>query len=74
MTWQIAAQTYLTRLGAAEYAAAMQSHRKAGRSPRTYRHSPSQYHRDLVAHLGRNDENAFKTCKMLQGYTSAVRS
>jgi len=72
MEWQVAAQAYLQRLGAAEYGSAIAAHRKARRSVRTYRHNPSEYMRDLVAALGRNDEEQFKAIKMLQGYASEI--
>lgn len=70
--WQRAAQQYLARLGEAEYGAGLRAHVKAGRKPSTYRHNPSQYHRDLVAYLGRNDEQGFKRLKMESGYSSEV--
>lgn len=70
--WYSAAQAYLARLGQSEYRAGLAAHLKAGRHPRTYKHNPSQYHRDLVEFLGKNDEEGFKALKMLQGYASAV--
>ena len=70
--WQITAQAYLARLGAAEYSAAIAAHVKAGRVPRTYRHNPSEYQCQLCALLGRNDEEGFKALKMLQGYASEI--
>jgi hypothetical protein len=65
-----AIQAYLTRLGLAEYQAGMAQHIKRGRKAKTYRHNPSQYHRDLVEALGRDDEEAFKALKLEQGYAS----
>jgi hypothetical protein len=67
-----AAQNYLARLGQAEYQAGIRVHLKAGRKRSTYRHSPSEYHRDLVDLLGRDDEHAFKVLKGEQGYASVV--
>lgn len=72
MQWQSAAQDYLARLGAAEYGAGLRLHVKAGRRRSTYRHNPSDYHRQLVADLGRDDENGFKSHKMLEGYASII--
>jgi hypothetical protein len=66
--WQSAAQAYLARLALAEMRAGRIAHRKSGRKESTYRHNPSQYHRDLVALLGRNDEEGFKALKLAQGY------
>jgi len=65
-------QSYLSRLGSAEYGAGMRAHVKRGRKPSTYRHNPSQYHRDLVKLLGEGDERGFKALKMTGGYASAV--
>ena len=70
--WQTHAQAYLGRLAGEEYHAGLKAHVKAGRKAHTYRHNPSEYHRTLVEHLGRNDENAFKAHKMMHGYHSAV--
>ena len=70
--WQIAAQQYLAKLGAAEYESAIKAHKKAGRSVKTYRHNPSQYMCDLVSALGANDEEQFKAIKMLEGYASEI--
>ena len=69
-----ACQRYLTRLGAMEYAAGISAHAKTGKRKSTYRHNQSQYHRDLVAYLGDDDEQGFKALKGLQGYASEVRS
>ncbi len=67
-----ALQNYLQHLGAAEYQAGLHAHLKAGRKRSTYRHNPSQYHRDLVDLLGRDDEEAFKALKGEQGYAHAI--
>lgn len=72
-TWQIAAQRYLARLAQIEYQIGIAAHNKAGRVSRTYRHSPSQYHRDLIELLGANDERGFKALKGEQGYASAIK-
>jgi hypothetical protein len=70
--WWSAGQAYLARLGAAEYTAAMRAHKKRGRSVKTYRHTPSQYHMDLARLLGEDDEHGFKARKMLEGYASIL--
>jgi hypothetical protein len=63
-----ACQTYLERLGAAEYAVF-----RNRRNPRKRdRFSPSEYMRALVADLGRGDFESFKARKMAEGYASAV--
>jgi hypothetical protein len=72
-SWQPAAQAYLARLGFAEYKQNLQAHIKTGRRVSTYRHNPSEYHRELVRLLGANDEPSFKAMKLEQGYASAVR-
>jgi hypothetical protein len=70
-SWE-AMQNYLCRLGMSEYRQGIAQHVKAGRSRRTYRHNPSEYHRLLVDMLGRGDEYAFKAEKMLRGDYSAL--
>ena len=71
--WQSAAQSYLRRLGMLEYQSGLAYHVKTRRrSPNTYHHNPSQYHRDLVALLGNNYENGFKALKVEQGYVSIL--
>jgi hypothetical protein len=72
MSWQSSAQEYLQRLASAEYEAGVAAHKKKGRKPNTYRHDPSQYHRDLVDLLSKDDEHGFKALKALQGYASAL--
>lgn len=67
--WDVSAREYLARLGAAEYAAFRQT--KAGKKANA-RYSPSDYHRDLIELLNRNDESGFKALKMLQGHASAL--
>ena len=70
--WQVHAQAYLQRLGAAEYATAIHAHKKARKSTKPYRHTPSEYMRALCMLLGQNDEHGFKALKMLEGYASAI--
>lgn len=67
MEWHIAASQYLARLGRDEY-----EQQKREAKGKRFRYCPSEYHRTLVALLGRNDENGFKAIKMLQGYASAT--
>ena len=67
-----AMQAYLARLGESEYGAGIAAHIKRGRKPGTYKHCPSQYHRDLVTALGNYDEEQFKAIKGLQGYASPL--
>ena len=65
--WQGAARSYLDRLGLAEYQA-----QRAAAKKRKFRYCPTQYHRDLVYLLGKNDEEGFKARKMLEGYGSKL--
>jgi hypothetical protein len=67
--WHVAAQVYLKRLGEAEYTAQRKSHKGAAKK---FRFFPSDYMRDLIAAMGRNDEEGFKAQKMLEGYASRV--
>lgn len=67
--WMIAAQAYLQRLGRQEYL----TQRKAHKGPASkFRFHPSQYMRDLITCMGRNDEEGFKARKMLEGYSSSI--
>lgn len=67
LDWHTAAKDYLIRLGAAEYAQQQRTSRRI-----KFRYEPSQYHRDLIDQLNRDDEEGFKGLKMLQGYASAL--
>ena len=71
--WHTAAAEYLARLDRAEYDAARERHRKAGRRPSTYRHTPSEYMTSLIRCMDRDDEEGFKALKGLQGYASEIR-
>ena len=68
MAWQTAAKQYLERLGRAEYQTA--SRARKGKRLRSF--TPSEYMCDLIVCLNRNDEEAFKARKMLEGYASAA--
>jgi len=65
--WHIAANAYLRRLGESEYAAQRSRDKR-----KAFRYSPSAYMRDLIDCLNRNDENGFKSRKMLEGYSSSL--
>lgn len=67
LDWHTAAKQYLERLGLAEYRAFLARKRR-----KRDRFSPSDYHRELIGYLNRNDENGFKTLKMLEGYASVL--
>jgi hypothetical protein len=71
-SWWGPAQSYLNRLAMAEYKVALAAHLKRGRKKHTYQHNPSDYHRQLVELLGKDDEEGFKALKMLQGYSSVL--
>ena len=64
--WRIAAMNYLARLGNAEYAAFLDRGGMRGK------YSPSEYHRDLVEILSRDDEHEFKSLKMQRGCDSVL--
>jgi hypothetical protein len=68
--WQEAAQAYLARLCHAEWIA--QGKPVPTKRNRHNRYCPSAYANDLVALLGKNDEEGFKARKMLEGYASAL--
>lgn len=68
-SWHVAAKTYLSRLGAVEYQAQRKAHKGAAKK---FRFSPSDYMRDLIVAMGRNDEEGFKAQKMLEGYASTL--
>lgn len=70
--WTIAAQKYLQKLAETEYKSGLNAHIKAGRKAKTYRHNPSQYHRDLVKLLAEDNENDFKAMLNLLGYSSSL--
>lgn len=60
-TWK-ALRAYLDRLGLAEYRSQKQRTKRG-----KFRYSPSAYHRQLVALLGKDDENGFKALKLTEG-------
>lgn len=64
--WHRSAQTYLARLGAAEYDAFLNGGGKQGQ------YVPSEYMRDLIEALGDDDENEFKGLIRLRGSDSAL--
>lgn len=67
--WQSLVQPYMTRLGAAEYAA-----QKRAAKGKKFRFSPSEYMRSLISCMDRDDEEGFKSLKLREGYSSAVQS
>ena len=69
--WHIAAQDYLSRLGREEWIA-QGSPIPTKRRPDN-RFAPSEYMRELIECLNRNDEEAFKALKMLNGRDSVLR-
>ncbi len=70
LEWHSPAKRYLERLGLAEWLG--QRNAIKGRVPKSFRYSPSPYHRALIDCLNRNDEEGFKALKGLEGYASAV--
>ena len=69
--WHTAAQAYLARLGYAEWLT-QGSPVPTKRKPHN-RFVPSEYMRDLIDCLNRNDENGFKARKMLNGRDTALK-
>ena len=72
LAWYRGATTYLLRLGYAEWLAQGKPVPSGRRYQYGRRYFPSQYHRDLIEDLNRNDEQGFKARKMLSGYASAL--
>jgi hypothetical protein len=68
--WQTAAQAYLQRVGAAEYAAQSAAATKARRKMKRF--VPSSYLTDMCGIVGRNDEESFKARKMRDGRRSFI--
>lgn len=69
LDWHTHARRYLDRLGLAEWQSQGSPVPKRAGSAR---YCPTDYHRNLIDALNRNDEVAFKSMKMLEGYASAV--
>jgi hypothetical protein len=74
MNWHSAAKDYLARLGEGEWRAQGCPVPKE-RKGKLYgpRFCPSDYMCSLIDCLNKNDEEAFKALKMLQGYASSVK-
>jgi hypothetical protein len=72
LAWHSTAKRYLERLGMAESREQLARHIKTGRAKSTFRYCPSDYHRELIDCLNRNEEGRFKALKLEQGYSSAV--
>lgn len=70
MEWHTAAKQYLERLGRAEWI--QQGKPMGGKGRYARRYCPSDYHRQLIECLNRNDEMGFKSLKMETGYASAI--
>ncbi|HSX23281.1 MAG TPA: hypothetical protein VLE97_10960 [Gaiellaceae bacterium] len=64
--WWSAGQRWLEQQALKESAAQKRAWVKAGRSAKTFRYDPPEWHRDAVAALGRNDEETFKAIKLGQ--------
>ncbi len=58
--WQTPFQTRLARLALATYRGQVSAHLRSGRVRSTFRYCPPQWHRDAVAAMGLNDEEAAK--------------
>lgn len=69
LEWHTAAKDYLDRLCHDEWTAQGRPIPK-GKYP--CRYAPSDYVRDLIDCLNKNDEDGFKALKMLKGYASAA--
>lgn len=75
--WMRAAQKYLDRLGAAEWAAhvdgmSRQDRMRATSGLKRLRYQPSEYHRDMVRLLGLGDREGWVQLKAQRGCDSAL--
>lgn len=68
--WQTFAMQYLERLGRAEYDAQRKRHKGTLKS---FKFKPSEYMESLIECTKQNDEEKFKTIKMLEGYASELK-
>lgn len=64
--WWSAGQRWLEQEAAKMATSQKQAWVKKGRSAKTFRYNPPQWHRDAMDALGRNDEEAFKAIKLEQ--------
>jgi hypothetical protein len=64
--WWSAGQRWLERQASKEAESQKRAWVKGGRSAKTFRYNPPDWHRDAVAALGRNDEETFKAIKLDQ--------
>jgi len=62
--WWSAGQRWLEREASKETASQKRDWVKRGRSAKTFRYNPPEWHRDAVAALGRNAEETFKAIKL----------
>ena len=70
MEWHGPAKAYLKRLGEAEWKS--QGCPIPDKYRRERRFCPSQYMRELIECMNRNDQEGFKARKMLEGYASKI--
>jgi hypothetical protein len=66
--WTTHCRPYVDRVCAAEY----EQQKRASKGRKSFRYSPSDYARQLIEYMDQDDEEGFKSLKMLQGYSSAV--
>jgi hypothetical protein len=64
--WWSGGQRWLEREAEKMAASQKRTWVKRGRSAKTFRYDPPDWHRDAVAALGRNDEETFKAIKLWQ--------
>lgn len=69
MSWHAAAKEYLTRLCREEW---IQQGCPVPKRANSRKYIPSDYVRQLVDCLNKNDEERFKAIKSLQGYCSVI--
>jgi len=62
--WWSPGQRWLEKQASKEAESQKRAWVKGGRSSKTFRYNPPEWHRDAVAALGRNDEETFKAIKL----------
>ena len=70
--WWSAGQRWLEQQALREADAQRRSWVKSGRSAKTFRYTPPDWHRDAIEALGRNDEETFKAIRLARLGTTGL--